>query len=96
MPLISGASNPIPGLAGGLGFAMFTSAGEEVWVILTSECLQKIGASSDGVDSFLKIRALIEGVASAKFDAEGAAPIGGMQNGAPILILSSEDIPDQD
>jgi hypothetical protein len=98
MPLITTGEAPISEAEDGVGVAMRTSRGARVWVIATGACLHDIDRSAlpdqfAGADVFTRNRKLIEGAASAKFDVEGALPVEGMQDGAPILILEARDIP---
>jgi hypothetical protein len=98
MPLITTGEAPIPEPQDGVGVAMRTSAGDRVWVVVTGECLHGVDRSAlpdqfAGGDVFTRNRKLIEGAASAKFDKDGARPVEGLQDGAPILILEAKDIP---
>jgi hypothetical protein len=98
MPLITTGEAPIPEPNQGVGVAMRTSAGDRVWVVVTGECLHCVDQSTlpdqfAGGNVFTRNRKLIEGAASAKFDTDGARPVEGMQDGAPILVLEGKDIP---
>jgi hypothetical protein len=92
MPLIATGADPAV-VPEGVSFPMTTPAGDRILVIVTPECLHSIDRSKvpdqfGGADTFSRNRALIEGAASAKVDAEGAIPAEGMRDG---LIFVDED-----
>jgi len=70
-----------------------------VWVIATYECIEDLDHPSQIADRFNATdiaesnRALLEQVASAKFDERGIDPKDGAQEGKPILRLHSYDLP---
>ena len=97
MPLLTTDANPTV-VPEGLCFPMTTPTGDRVLVIVTGECLHSIDRSKvpdqfGGADTFSRNRKLIEGAASAKYDAIGTDPIEGLHDGCPTLILQSDDMP---
>ena len=100
MPLVSIREKPI-GHSGGLGLwmeAVDAPGVDEVWVIVTRECLTGLNAPApyglSGNSKLFKLhQGLIEGAASAKFDRIGVNKADGEHNGCPKLTLFARDMP---
>ena len=104
MPLIS-TNRPMILIAGdpwavGVWMKVENSGDDDfVWVIATYECIEDLDHPSQIADRFNATdiaesnRALLEQVASAKFDERGIDPKDGAQEGKPILRLHSYDLP---
>jgi hypothetical protein len=70
-----------------------------IWVIATYECVEdlnhpdRIADRSNATNIAESNRALLELAASNKFDEKGIDPKDGIQEGKPVLLLHSYDLP---
>src|SRR5579863_71351 len=104
MPLVA-TNHPIALVKGdpwAVAFSMQvenSSPARFVWVIATYECVEdldhpgQLADKSNATAIAESSRALLERVASAKFDAKGVDPEDGEHEAQPILRLHSYDLP---
>ena len=104
MPLIA-TNRPMTLVKGepwavGLGMQIANSSPAGlVWVVVTYECVEdldhpgQLADKSNATAIAESNRALLERVASAKFDEKGIDPEDGQHEGQPILRLHSYDLP---
>ena len=104
MPLVSTNRPPIviatTPWAVGLWMHIANSTPDDVvWVIATYECVEdldhpaQIADQSNATRIAESNRALLERVASNKFDEKGIDPKDGQQAGRPVLLVHSYDLP---
>jgi len=73
-----------------------TDPAEFVWVVATRGALNQLDPTAledQHLAVFSKNRSDIESIASKKFDSEGPNPDDGEQEGRPVLMVRSSDLP---